>query len=211
MTEREILMTGIGGQGIQLAAQVLCRAALSEGREVQLFGSYGGMMRGGNTEATVIVADAPVEAPPTVGRAWSALVMHHAHFPPVHRRMRPGAVVVINSTVFESTFDHTPFTVLEVPATAIAGQVGNVMAASMVALGAYATATDIVAVESLEAAVAESLPPYRSQHVAVNVAALRAGRDGVRSVLAPAWAAESPAVAAGARAGTPGAPGVVGR
>ena len=57
--ERELVMTGIGGQGIQLAAQVLARAALSEGRQVQLFGSYGGMMRGGNTEATVVVADGP--------------------------------------------------------------------------------------------------------------------------------------------------------
>lgn len=187
MTEREVLMTGIGGQGVQLAAQVLCRAALAEGREVQLFGSYGGMMRGGNTDATIIVADGPVEAPPTVGKAWSALVMHHAHFDPVHRRLRPGAVVVVNSTVFESPFDRTPFTVLDVPATAVAGEVGNVMAASMVGLGAYATATAIVSLDSLEAAVADALPPYRSQHVALNVAALRAGRDAVGSVTVPAW------------------------
>ena len=65
-------MTGIGGQGMQLAAAVLARAAVAEGREVQVFGSYGGMMRGGATEATVVVADGPVEAPPTVGEAWSA-------------------------------------------------------------------------------------------------------------------------------------------
>ena len=30
--EREILFTGIGGQGVQLAAQVLARAAIAEGR-----------------------------------------------------------------------------------------------------------------------------------------------------------------------------------
>ena len=59
--ERELLVTGIGGQGIQLAALVIARAALAEGREVQLFGSYGGMMRGGNTEATLVVADGSVE------------------------------------------------------------------------------------------------------------------------------------------------------
>jgi Pyruvate/2-oxoacid:ferredoxin oxidoreductase gamma subunit len=57
--ERTLLMTGIGGQGIQLAAQVLVRAALAEGREVQLFGSYGGMMRGGNTEAAIVVGTGP--------------------------------------------------------------------------------------------------------------------------------------------------------
>jgi len=31
--ERELLITGIGGQGVQLAAQVLARAATLEGRE----------------------------------------------------------------------------------------------------------------------------------------------------------------------------------
>ena len=59
---------GSAGRAIQLAALVIARAALAEGREVQLFGSYGGMMRGGNTEATLVVADGPVESPPTVGR-----------------------------------------------------------------------------------------------------------------------------------------------
>jgi Pyruvate/2-oxoacid:ferredoxin oxidoreductase gamma subunit len=48
--EREILLTGIGGQGIQLAAQVLARAAVASGLEVMLFGSYGGTMRGGPTD-----------------------------------------------------------------------------------------------------------------------------------------------------------------
>jgi Pyruvate/2-oxoacid:ferredoxin oxidoreductase gamma subunit len=33
--ERELLLTGIGGQGIQLAAQVLARAAIAEERSVQ--------------------------------------------------------------------------------------------------------------------------------------------------------------------------------
>jgi len=52
--ERELLMAGIGGQGVQLAAQLLAKAATGSGRHAQLFGSYGGMMRGGNTDATVI-------------------------------------------------------------------------------------------------------------------------------------------------------------
>ena len=32
--ERELLITGIGGQGVQLAAQVLARGATLEGRDV---------------------------------------------------------------------------------------------------------------------------------------------------------------------------------
>ena len=78
--ERTLLMTGIGGQGIQLAARVLAEAAMSEGRHVQLFGSYGGMMRGGNTDATIVVGDRPIESPPTVTDAWSAIVVHHDYW-----------------------------------------------------------------------------------------------------------------------------------
>jgi Pyruvate/2-oxoacid:ferredoxin oxidoreductase gamma subunit len=187
MIEREILMTGIGGQGIQLAAQVLSRAALAEGRDVQLFGSYGGMMRGGNTEATVIVADGPVEAPPTVSRAWSALAMHHEHFAPVAERLRPRAVVLVNTTVFEGQVDRQRFSVVDIPATALAGRAGSVMTASMVMLGAFAAATAIVSLESLQDAVAGALPPYRSQHVALNQAALALGREVVPEVVTEAW------------------------
>src|SRR5437773_4991776 len=100
--ERELVMTGIGGQGIQLAAQVLAKAALSEGREVQLFGSYGGMMRGGNTETTLVVADGPIEAPPTVDHAWSAIVMHGEFADPVVARLAAGGVVFVNSSIVAS-------------------------------------------------------------------------------------------------------------
>ena len=55
--ERELVLTGIGGQGVQLAAQVLATAAVLEDRRVMLFGVYGGTMRGGSSDSTVVVAD----------------------------------------------------------------------------------------------------------------------------------------------------------
>jgi Pyruvate/2-oxoacid:ferredoxin oxidoreductase gamma subunit len=189
MTEREVLLTGIGGQGVQLAAQVLARAALADGRHVQMFGSYGGMMRGGNTEATVIVADGPIEAPPTVTDAWSALVMHHEHYAATERRLRPGAVVLLNGTVFEGSPDRQRYLVVDIPATELAvSATGQAMAASMVLLGAYAAVTGLVSAAALEQAVAASLPSYRSHHVEANRAGLRAGRHAVAAPLVEAWA-----------------------
>ena len=172
--ERSLVMTGIGGQGIQLAASVLARAALAEGREVQMFGSYGGMMRGGNTEATVVIADGPIESPPTVGTTWSAILMHHDYSEPTVKRLRAGSVVLVNSSVF-GPFTPNGFRVVEVPATDEAIEAGNVMGASMVMMGAYAAVTELVGVDSLCTAVSDALPSYRSQHVAFNVEALRRG------------------------------------
>ena len=185
--ERELMVTGIGGQGVQLAARVVTQAALLEGHEVQLFGSYGGMMRGGETEATVIVADGPITSPPTIERTWSATVMHHEHWEPTRRRLRPGSVVLLNSTVFTGELDRTGLVVVDVPASEIAVDVGNVMAASMVMTGAYAAVTELVNLDSLAEAVAHVLPPYRRQHIELNVRALHAGFAAAPARLAPAW------------------------
>ena len=185
--ERELVMTGIGGQGIQLASEVLARAALAEGREVQLFGNYGGMMRGGNTEATLVVADAAIEAPPTVGHTWSAIVMHHEYSASTLSRLRPDSLVLVNRTVVGDSLGTIPGTVIDVPATDLAVETGNVMTASMVMIGAYAALTGIVSLRGLADAVADALPPYRQQHVALNVAALEAGFAAVDRDTAPAW------------------------
>jgi Pyruvate/2-oxoacid:ferredoxin oxidoreductase gamma subunit len=187
--ERELLLTGIGGQGIQLAAQVMARAALAEGRAVQTFGSYGGMMRGGNTEATVVVADGDIESPPTVGTAWAAILLHHDYSEATIRRLRPGSLVLVNTSVFEGDLDGDAWIVLELGATDIAAVVGNPLAAAMVMAGAFTAATGLVGIDALVGAVAASLPPYRQQHVPLNVAALHAGFDAAPRDIAPAWEA----------------------
>ena len=181
------MLTGIGGQGIQLAAQVIARAALAEGRAVQIFGSYGGMMRGGNTEATVVFADDVIESPPTVGHAWSAILMHHDYSAPTLALLRPESVAFVNTSVFEGDVSSTGATVVGVEATELASSVGNPLAAAMVMAGAYTAATGLVALDSLVDAVAASLPPYRQQHVEVNVAALRAGFEHAPRDVAAAW------------------------
>jgi len=186
--ERAVLLSGIGGQGVQLAAQVLAEAALDEGRDVQLFGSYGGMMRGGNTDATVVLSDDRVTAPPTVDDAWAALVLHHEYAAPVLRRVRPGGLVVRNSTVWEGTVPGPGFEVVDVPATELALGVGSVLAAAMVLLGALAADSAVVGLEALHAAARRALPPYRVQHIDANARALDAGAAAVAPGRTEAWA-----------------------
>ena len=128
-------LTGIGGQGVQLAAQVLARAAAVEGRQVMLFGVYSGMMRGGNSDSTIVVADTDIQAPPLISHAWSAIVMHHKFWEPMVAKLRPGAVVLVNSSLFEGDVDREAHQVIDVPVTDIAADLGNSMGASMVMVG----------------------------------------------------------------------------
>jgi len=187
MAERELLLTGIGGQGVQLAAQIVARAAVLDRREVMLFGSYGGMMRGGNTDATIVIADGPILAPPTVPAAWASIVMHHDYWGFVRERLRPGSLVLVNSTVFRGDLDRTGLHVVDIAATDLAVDVGNIVAASVVMIGALSALTGLVTLESLLAAVPEALPPYRTKHIELNQAALRAGFAAVERVVLPAW------------------------
>lgn len=188
--EREILFTGIGGQGIQLGAQVLARAAVAEGREVLLFGSYGGTMRGGPTDSTLVVADGPVSAPPIVSRAWSALAMHPTYWAPVAAKLARDAVVVVNASLFEQPIEAGERRVHAVPASRIASELGSSLAAAMVLVGAYAGLTGLVSLESLFAGLAASLPARRAQHREQNERALRAGFEHVPRQVAPAWTPE---------------------
>jgi Pyruvate/2-oxoacid:ferredoxin oxidoreductase gamma subunit len=174
MAEYELLCTGIGGQGVQLAAQVVARAATLEGREVMFFGIYGGMMRGGNTDSTVVVADAPITAPPVVARAWSAIAMHDEFWAPLEPKLRPGGLVLVNDSTF--TTDVTaPVTLVRLPATELAAEVGNPMGGTLVMVGAHSALTGLVTLDALVAGMEEAVPSYRRQHVEANERALRAG------------------------------------
>jgi Pyruvate/2-oxoacid:ferredoxin oxidoreductase gamma subunit len=186
MAERELAMTGIGGQGVQFAAQVMSRGAIADGLQVMMFGSYGGMMRGGNTDATLVIADGPIESPPTVPKVWAAMVMHHEYWDWVQQQLRPGSVVFVNSTIFKGEVG-SDYQVIELPVTDIAVDVGNIMAASMVMAGAISRATGLVALDALMGAVEASLPSYRVKHVGINHAALQAGYTAIDADIAPAW------------------------
>jgi Pyruvate/2-oxoacid:ferredoxin oxidoreductase gamma subunit len=177
--QREVLLSGIGGQGVQLAASVIAHAALAEGRDVQLFGSYGGMMRGGNTEAALVMADDRVEAPPTVGDAWAAVVLHPDYAESVLTKVRTGGLVLRNSAVFEGPLERSDVEVVDVAATEIALEAGHVMAASMVMLGALSTLTGLVTLRALAAGIPACVPAYRQRHLEVNDRAVKAGARSV--------------------------------
>jgi len=179
-------MTGIGGQGVQLGALVLATAATAEAREVMYFGIYGGMMRGGNTDGTVVIADAPITTPPVVSRAWSAIAMHDEFWEPLEPRLRPDGIVLVN----DATFNHeiaAPVTVHRIAATELAAEVGSPLGGAMTMIGAYAAMTEIVSLGSLVDAMRASIPSYRRQHIEANERALAAGWDAVPRGTHPAW------------------------
>ncbi len=174
---------------MQLAAKTLAMAATAEGRQVMMSSHYGGEMRGGQTEASVVVADGRLRSVPILEKSWSAAVMHSRYWPGVAARLRPGGVVVANSTV-AGDVPEGDYRLVQVPAGELATEVGSAMSAGFVLLGAFATVTQLVGLEALVEAMRQLVPSYRVQHLSVNEAALRAGHAAVSALVAPAAVAE---------------------
>jgi Pyruvate/2-oxoacid:ferredoxin oxidoreductase gamma subunit len=184
MSEREILFTGIGGQGIQLIAKVLAQAAADEGRHVMLFGVYGGAMRGSPSESTLVIGDAPIEAPPIVPRCWSIVAMHPRSLPPLLAKLRPGGLLFANETLVDTEAPDGAARVA-VPATRLAEEAGNPMGAGMILLGGFAAHTGVVSLDRAVAAMRASLPSHREKMADANEALLRRGAAWVVETAGP--------------------------
>ena len=185
--EREVLWTGIGGQGVQLAAKILALAATHEGREVMSLGTYGGTMRGGNTDATLVIADGAITAPPMVSKAWAAIIAHPRFADPLFPKLRGDGAIFVDADLLEGPLPESNAEVVALSATKLAREIEAPKAAALILLGAFAQATGIVGPDALATAAASALPSYRQQFLEANQRALSAGVEAVSPLTLPAW------------------------
>lgn len=174
-----MLIVGIGGQGIQLVGKVLAQASTEAGLHAMLAAEYGGEMRGGPSQSTVVVGDAPLRALPILPEAGAAIVMHDKFSGPVPERVRADGLVILNSSIVDPAAVPESHRVVALPVTDMAGELGAPQGAGLIILGAFAAVTDIVDHDRLVAAMTSLLPPYRKQHAEANARALAAGAAAV--------------------------------
>ncbi len=170
----EVLIAGFGGQGVVLAGRLLAMAALAEGREVVWAPSYGPEMRGGSVHCTVIVSSGPIGSP-EVSRADSLLIMDRASLQRFGRRVRPGGLFVLNSSLVKAMPEADGCEVVAIPATEAAEALGEPRAANVVMLGGFIARRPIVAPESVRQALRQLTGVGREALVAANERALARG------------------------------------
>lgn len=180
--ERALMAVGIGGQGIQLLAKTLAQAHTASGRHVMLSASYGGEMRGGPSQATVVVGDDRLRSLPVVPAAHELIVMHDRFAADARSRLVPDGASFVNTSVATSPELISDGLVVEVPATDAAKELGVPQAAGFVMLGAYAARTGVVSGDALVSAMRDLLPSYRSQHAEGNAHAIEHGMSLVEAV-----------------------------
>jgi 2-oxoglutarate ferredoxin oxidoreductase subunit gamma len=172
------LFAGFGGQGIISLGQLWVYFAMQEGKNVTFFPFYGAEKRGGIARAGVIVSDDEI-ASPLVTIPDSALVMNSDSLPVCEKILKKNGLIVINSTLVKEDPSRSDLKIVKIEASGIAEQIGNLLFANMVALGAMAKLTKALNLADIEGVLKKFFPPDKHQFIPLNTKAIRAGYDSV--------------------------------
>jgi 2-oxoglutarate ferredoxin oxidoreductase subunit gamma len=180
----EVLIAGFGGQGVVLAGQLLAMAALAEKREVVWAPSYGPEMRGGPVHCTIIISSERIGSP-EVSSADSLLLMDRAAADRFARRVKPGGLLIYNSTLISSApqsaagqeLNSCPTELLALPAGEVAEAIGDLRVANVVMLGALLRRRPVVAKDSLIEAMRSTAGKAFAHLLEINLKALARGEE----------------------------------
>ena len=174
MKRTEILIGGVGGQGVILAGILLGAAAtLFDNKKAVQTQAYSSEQRGGMARAEVILGSEPITDPQVrkpdilLALAEDAINRHLS-------KVKPGGLVVIDSDLVKNA-KAGDYEVLSLPATSIAEkEMGNIVVANLILLGGLIKKTAILSVGAMEKAIAGNVPPKAKE---LNLNAFRRGLE----------------------------------
>jgi 2-oxoisovalerate ferredoxin oxidoreductase beta subunit len=167
-----IKLAGFGGQGILSAGAMIANAAMEQGLHSSWIPSYGPEMRGGTAYCFVNINEQEIGSP-TVSHPDVLMAFNRPSLEKFEPDVKPGGLLMYDSTIIDMEPTRTDIEVLAVPATKIASDLGNIRMANTVMTGAYIARTGIMSKEALEQTIPKALK--RKNLVDANYEALAAG------------------------------------
>ena len=169
---RQVLLCGIGGQGVVTAGKLLGGAAFSEGMQVSGTSSYGAAARGGECRSEVVVSDAPIAFPFLTTADILVALSQTAYERYLDWTAHETALVFFDTLLVEPVPD-SDRRHIGIPATKSAEEsLGTKLGANIVILAAAVKYAGIVGKESLVKAVTDLSPGRFRDH---NLRALELG------------------------------------
>jgi len=170
-SKTEIRIGGSGGQGVVLAAQILGKAAILDGKNALQTQAYGAEARGSLAKSEVIISDGKIGFP-AVRKPDILVAMNQEALDKLLKDLKDDGTLIIDSTNV-STIPETKVRVHKLPLTETAKNVfGEAMYANMVMLGALTKIARLVSEQSMEKTIKENVP---AKTVENNIGAFRKG------------------------------------
>lgn len=142
--ETNLCVAGFGGQGVMTLGKFLASATCtSTDKNVTFFPSYGAEQRGGTANCFVVLSDDVIGAP--LGDVMDHLiVMNQPSLDKFLSKLKPGGLLFINSSIVKSELCRDDVTVIKIPVTELALELGNVKVLNIIMLGAYIGYTNVI-------------------------------------------------------------------
>jgi 2-oxoglutarate ferredoxin oxidoreductase subunit gamma len=151
--ERNIMMAGFGGQGVLTMGKLLSQATTdSTDLNVTFFPAYGAAMRGGTSNCYVVISDMEI-AEPISDQVDDLIVMNDLSLHKYLSTLRKGGTLYVNSSIIKEPIGRDDVTVIEVPVTEMALEMGNPRALNFIMLGVYIGFSEAVPAKVITAGI----------------------------------------------------------
>jgi 2-oxoglutarate ferredoxin oxidoreductase subunit gamma len=154
---KQVILCGLGGQGIVLAGTILSQAAFNDGKWVSSTDSYGAAARGGACGAEVVISEKPIIFPYVIA-ADTLIAMYQTAYDKYIGRVKPGdGVVIYDERFVPEEMKGLKYVGIPASRTAIE-ELNNGMAANVIILSAAVEMTNVVSKKGLKSAIEEIIP-----------------------------------------------------
>jgi len=175
----EMICAGFGGQGILFLGDMLAEAAVRENLKTTFFPTYGVAMRGGTANCIVTISDEEIGSP-LLDQPNGGLILNQPSLEKFQSLVRPGGLIVANSTLIDSA----AFTraddvrVVWIPATTMGREiVGTEKSANVIILGAFLRQEPVVKVETIDTIIRDYAFKSKPHLIEKNLMAFHAGLE----------------------------------
>lgn len=177
---KEIKISGFGGQGVMLAANIIGKAAaIFEGGYATMTESYGPEARGGASSAQLVLSDEPVlypyvEAPDVL------VVLSQEAFTRFAPSVKQGGILLVEDELVKVSGVTADIRVFGIPATRLAEELGRKIVLNVVMVGFFAAVTGLLSKEAYVKAIEDCVP---AKVVQLNVKAFEKGYEYGKTLL----------------------------
>lgn len=172
--KKELLFSGIGGQGVITLGETLCDAAIKAGFNVTFVPFYGQEKRGGRTMCNIVISDG-VESP-IISEANVMLIMDERSLGDYQNMMDPEGAMILNSSMIDLEPTCRCGRLNKVPFNEIAQELGNPKTANVVALGYVAKLLPEIPYDTIASEVEKSFAK-KPKLIPINLEALKKGYE----------------------------------
>ena len=176
MATTQILIAGIGGQGVLFAGKFLAYKGLIADKQVSWLPSYGFEMRGGTANCSVIISDMPVGSP-IVTTPDVLVAMNLPSLKKYENDVVSGGIIIVDSALIAEKVERDDVTTYYVPATKMANDEGFSTLANMILMGKLMKVCENIGFDGTEETIKKVVPAKKANLIDVNLKALKTGYD----------------------------------